>query len=421
MLFRPEAVEAQRQSALGSVQLMRPLSLSLLTTGVVLAVLAVGSFLWLAEYTRKATAVGVLVPDRGLIRLVPATAGTVAESHAREGQDVAAGDLLFVVVQERAQLTGGAQAQVQRSLDARRRSLEESARQQRQLLAAQGAALKRRLLALQAELAQLDVEAELQAQRLGLAEQALARMQSLQTQQFVSPAQAQGKQEEVLGLQAAAQALARQRVGLQREQAELDGERLALPALLAGMAGEIDRDLSLLEREAAEFDSERRIEVRAPQAGTVSAVLAEPGQSVGPGSALASLVPAGAALQAHLYAPSSAVGFVRADQAVRLRFEAFPYQKYGHWPGQVLQVSRVPLAPSELAGLALPALGSQTTGGEPMFRITVALDPRGSATGQAAIPEALTAGMRLQADVQLERRRLVEWLFEPLLGWRQRS
>jgi membrane fusion protein len=28
--------------------------------------------------------------------------------------------------------------------------------------------------------------------------------------------------------------------------------------------------------------------------------------------------------------------------------------------------------------------------------------------------------MRLQADVLLERRRLVEWLFEPLLGLRSR-
>jgi len=419
VLFRPEAVEAQRQSALGTVQLMRPLSLTLLTTGVVLTVLAVASFLWFAEYTRKASTVGVLVPDLGLIRLVPASAGTVLHSHVREGQAVAAGELLFVLAQERPLLDADAQAQVQRSLDARRRSLQESARQQQQLLSAQGAALNRRLLALQAEVVQLDGEAGLQARRLVLAEQALARLESLQTQQFISPAQVQAQHEEVLGLQAAAQALARQRVALQREQAELDGERLALPALLAGAAGEIERDLSLLEREAAEFDGLRRTEVRAPQAGTVSTVLAQPGQSVGPGSALASLVPEGAQLQAHLYAPSSAVGFVRADQPVRLRFEAFPYQKFGHWAGQVLQVSRVPLAANELAGLALPALAA---GGEPLFRITVALDPAGSpALGPALAPDALVAGMRLQADVQLERRRLVEWLFEPLLGWRQRS
>jgi membrane fusion protein len=72
----------------------------------------------------------------------------------------------------------------------------------------------------------------------------------------------------------------------------------------------------------------------------------------------------------------------------------------------VLQVSRTPLAANELAGLSLPA---QPATGEPMFRITVALD-------EPALPQPLVAGMRLQADVLLERRRLIEWLFEPLLG-----
>jgi membrane fusion protein len=30
--------------------------------------------------------------------------------------------------------------------------------------------------------------------------------------------------------------------------------------------------------------------------------------------------------------------------------------------------------------------------------------------------QPLVAGMRMQADVLLERRRLIEWLFEPVLG-----
>ena len=69
-LFRPEALEAQRQQWLGRVQLVRPLSLRVLTAGVVLVAASLVAFLSLAQYTRKSTAAGVLVPDRGLIRLV---------------------------------------------------------------------------------------------------------------------------------------------------------------------------------------------------------------------------------------------------------------------------------------------------------------------------------------------------------------
>jgi membrane fusion protein len=405
-LFRPEVVEAQRQQWLGRVQLVRPLSLTVLTLMVAAVAFLSGAYLFVGEYTRKALVSGVLAPDRGLIRLVPPVAGTVIERRVDEGRAVRAGEVLFVLAQDSSTLDAGAQAQVQRSWDERKRSLREASQQQQQLADAQRIALDRRLLALAREQTQIEAEAALHRQRLALAQQALERLQSLQADQFISSAQVQAKSEELLALRAQEQALERQRAGLARERAELEGERSSLPMRTRGTQSEIERDLAQLSREMAEYDAQRQFVVRAPQDGIVGAVLADPGQSVSPASALASLVPADAQLQAHLYAPSSAIGFVRAGQRVRLRFAAYPHQKFGHQGGHVLQVSRTPLAASELAGLSLPA---QQAAGEPLFRITVALD-------EPALPQPLVAGLRLQADVLLERRRLIEWIFEPLLG-----
>ena len=150
-LFRPEAVEAQRQHWLGRVQLVQPLSLTLLTAGALIVAAVVVAFLLLGQYTRKATAEGVLVPDRGLIRLVPAAAGTVVERHATEGQAVRAGDVLFVLALERSLLAPQAEAEVQRSLQERRRSLQQAAAQEQALVRARQAALDRRLQALELE------------------------------------------------------------------------------------------------------------------------------------------------------------------------------------------------------------------------------------------------------------------------------
>ena len=414
-LYRNEVLQARQGNWLGPVRLVRPLSLDLVTLGVLAVAVAVGAFLSLAHYTRKATIDGALAPDRGVIRLVPSEAATVIERRVGEGQSVRAGDTLFVLALERPRLLADAQAEVRRSLGERQRSLQEAARQQDGLMASQVTALDRRLQTLEAERTQVDGELALQQQRLALAQQALARLESLRNEKFISDAQVLTKKEEVLGLQAQMQALERQRTALGRERAQLEGERRNLPLLARSAQGTIERDLAALSREAAEQDSERRLIVRAPQDGLLSAVLAEPGQSVAPTSALASLVPQGAVLQAQLYAPSSAVGFVRPGQAVRLRLEAFPYQKYGPLEGRVLQVSRTPLAPGELA--AQPGAGvAPARAGEALFRITVALD---DATA-ARWPQPLVAGMRLQADVLLERRRLIEWLFEPLFGLQHR-
>lgn len=414
LLFRTEALEAQRQQWLGRVQLVRPLSLTFFTAGAVALLVLTCCFLSLAHYTRKAAVPGVLVPDRGLVRLAPSLAGTVDERLVAEGQSVKAGDVLFVLTLQRGTFEPGTQARVQRSLEDRARSLQDAARQQQQLMQAQATAVQRRLQALDIELARADAELSLQQQRLVLARQSLTRLEALRNDQFISTAQVQAKGEELLGLEASAQALERQRASLGRERALLEGERDELPLRDRNAQGVIERDLAALARETAEQDAPRQLIVRAPLDGTVASVLAEPGQSVSSTTVLVTLMPGGTRLQAHLFAPSSAVGFVRPDQDVQLRFEAFPYQKYGHQPARVVAVSRAPLAPSELAALALPA-GRGERPEEAMFRITVAFD---SAKAQAPLP--LVAGMRLQGDVMLERRRLVEWLFEPLLGWRDR-
>lgn len=420
-LFRTESVEHQSRSWLGGIQLVRPVPLALLTGLVACTAMATGLFLFQGEYTRKAHVLGVIVPDRGLLRLPSPAVGTVVERRVSEGDPVRAGDVLFVVSVDKSTLKGDAQSAVQGSLDARQRSLQEARAQSQALEREQVAALTRQIEDMRRELLQMDGEAELQQQRLALALKAQARLESLQAENFVSSAHVQTRAEEVLGLRAQAVALARQRTAHQREIAALEALRREKPLQAQSQRGTIDRDLAELTQESAQSDALQRIVVRAPQTGVVTAVLAAPGDSVSPAAALASLLPEGARMQAELFAPSSAVGFLRPRQAVQLRYQAFPFQKFGHHPGQVLQVSRTPLQAAELASLPL-ATGTTSAApnssarppGEPLYRITVELDRQ---TVQAyGVAQPLVAGMQLEADVLLDRRRLIEWIFEPLLS-----
>jgi len=408
-IFRREALQAQQTSWIGEIQLVRPLPLVLLTCGVVASVLAVGAFLALGEYTRKVHVSGVLVPDRGVIRLLPPQDAVVLERRVTEGASVRAGDVLFVLSLDRAAAGGDTQATVQATLAERERILRQAASQQQALLAAQLAALDRRHADLQRERGALDAESALLARRIGLAEQAQARLESLRGDNFISAAQVQAKAEELLGLQAQSQAHERQRSIHEREIAAVEAQRRELPLQASARIGELERERAELAQKSAESEAQRSLVIRAPQDGIVSAVLASPGQTVTTAAALASLVPAGSTLQAHLYAPSNAVGFLRARQPVLLRYHAFAYQKFGHQLGRIERVSLAPLQPSELAG--------QPWGGDarqPMYRITVALERQEMPAYGTMQP--LAPGMQLDADVPIERRKLYEWLFEPVLG-----
>jgi membrane fusion protein len=376
---------------------------------LVIAAAGIGGWLALGQYTRKAHVVGVLVPDRGWVRLVAPEGATVVERRVNEGQAVKAGDVLFVLSLDRQTRAGAAQQRVQRSVDQRQSSLAESLRAQQRLTQEQDAALRQRQRALAGEVVQIDAELALQRQRLVLAQEALGRLEALKRDNFVSSAQVQARHEEVLALQAQLKSLDRQHAALAREAAVLEGQRRELPLQMRSRAAELEREVAALAREAAESDAVREIVIRAPADGTVSAVSAEPGQTTPKDTALASLLPADTQLQAHLYAPSSALGFMRPDQAVQLRIAAFPYQKFGHQSGRIHQIGRSPLQAGELASLPLAVKP-----GEPLYRITVALDRQDvMAYGRA---QALAAGMQLEADVLLDRRRLIEWLFAPVLG-----
>lgn len=410
-LFRAEVLEHRQQAWIGEVQAIRPLSLTVLTTAIVLIALAVGAFVAFGHYTKKARVAGVLLPDRGVVRVMTPAAGVVVERLVAEGQHVRQGDVLFVLSADVATRAGDTQAAVQASLDERIRSLRDSTGQQQRLVQSQRAELDRRIADMQREFDQMGAEIALNRDRLALAREALARFESLKAERFVSPAQVQTKAEEVLALQAQLSSLERQRSAHRREIGTLESERAQLPLRETTQRAQLERDLQELVQQQAEAESRRRIVVRAPHDAQVTALTAEPGQTALPGVALASLVPADSKLQAHLFAPSSAVGFLAPEQSVLVRYRAYPYQKFGHHTGRVVAVSRTPLQGAELASLPVARAGSAD---EPLYRITVELDRQSILTYGEERP--LAAGMQLDADVLLDRRRLIEWVFEPVIS-----
>jgi membrane fusion protein len=173
--------------------------------------------------------------------------------------------------------------------------------------------------------------------------------------------------------------------------------------------------VSSTEQQLTEVESRRRVVITAPEAGRTTLVVAEVGQTVDVNQALVTLVPASGELQARLYAPSSSIGFVRAGDAVLLRYQAFPYQKFGQHEGVVDTVSTSAVNPSELAGL--PATGLEP--GEPVFAIQVKLRSGDILANGETRP--LQAGMQLEADILQERRKLYEWMLEPLYSVTRRA
>ncbi|PCE28728.1 HlyD family secretion protein [Paraburkholderia acidicola] len=132
-----------------------------------------------------------------------------------------------------------------------------------------------------------------------------------------------------------------------------------------------------------------------------------------PGTRVVEILPAKAdGLIAELYIPSSKAGFVKPGQEVKLAYGSYPVEKFGTYRGKLLSISPVAFSAREL-NLPVDAGSPQT-----YFKSWVELSERTPVFEGKTL--ALKAGMTLRGDIVLEKRSLLEWLFEPLYRIRQR-
>lgn len=412
-LFRQEVIDAKRGEWLGSIIVAAPLSRWLLTSLSLVAAAIILTFLFLGHYTRRETVNGQLVPSAGLLNVVAPGAGTVTRLLVHDGQAVSAGDVLLSISSEQDSASlGDTHALVGKQLAAQRERLQDDLSTQAQSSRQQAGALRAKAGLLRAQLTQIAGQMDIQRQQVDSNRQMLERIKPLADKGYVSGLQMQQQQAALLEAETQYKALVRQQLDTRQQLGATQQQLAQLPLDDAVRRNDTERQLASIAQSMAQNEMQRAVVLRAPRDGVVSTILSKEGQMVGAGQPLLSILPAGTALQAQLLVPSRAIGFIEPGSRVVLRYQAFAYQKFGQQYGHVADISRSALSPSEVNAL----VGRQPS--EPVYRVKVWLDSQHVlAYGK---PEPIKPGMALDADILMERRRLIEWVFEPLYGMAHR-
>ncbi len=445
-LFRPEVSASLSQQWMGAIRLAQPISNWLIVGVAIGLALCLILFLFLGSVTKKARVTGVTIPLGGSISIAAPNAGLLVHSFVKEGEAVNAGQILFELSNARQGEKGEITALVGQQLNARHESLEAEQRLRTAQASERKAALVQRQHNLQSELAQLDQEAVLIERRQKLAQESLSKFQTLQSNGYVSSAQVQQKQEELIDIASRVSSLQRGRLQVQANQMAIETEQAQLQNNLATEQAQIERSIASLQQEIAENTNRKSSLITATQAGIVTTITSQSGQMINGGQVLATLIPRAAStakvnlvnqanqanqeaqispvitgLEAHLYAPSKTAGFITPGQVVQIRYAAYPYQKFGLQQGTVTDVSSTPLAPNELPPQLASTILSNAqqniigfNSNEALYRIKVSLAQQSiSAYGQE---QHLKPGMSLEADIVQDRRKIWEWIMEPLLA-----
>ena len=411
-LFRPEVVRRRAESGIGEAIKIVPLSHLAFTSFFLLIILTAAAYAALAGYSRKETVPGVVVPSRGVIRVVAPRAGTITEMGVAEGDAVAEDQVLFQVVAEETNVSGtGSDTAVLNALREQRLILEDQVRNEQAHTEAEKHRLASLILRLHDQADALASQRRLQIDRVAAAEAMLVRVASYAKSGTVSKFELFNRQQAVFSEAQNLAALSERLAGML---SQLDQAQLGLrqqPVTEADRLDTLKRSLSDIAQRAAEIEGRRRYVVRAPVAGRATSVQARVGRTVDPRVPPLSIVPADGHMVAELFVPGRAIGFVQCGERVRLLYDAFPFQRFGAYGGTVTSVAETMVLPTDIA--------EPVSLKEPAYRVRVALDRQSvDATGQLV---RLQPDMTLSADIVLEQRRLVEWLFEPLLSARRRG
>ena len=410
-LFRQEAIVHQRQRLWGELLLTQPIGTRLLTLLLVVVVVAAGSYLAWGEYARKQRVHGYLVPQGGWLKVHPMRAGVLVSVHIEEGETVAKGAPL-ATVSSALHLTRDEEVSV-RLLDELERDLRDIEAQQHRLSDLEALAaeeLDGRMLGARSEIAILEVQIALQHDRLRILERRLESVRALEQAGHVASAQYDTARENYLSELQRLRGLERDLSTRTSLLARLGTEHQRVPLEFRNRHAALRARLSETVRAQVEVRSRSTYTITAPVSGLVTGVQATIGAEVSRERPLLTLLAEDAVLEAVLFVPSRAVGFVRKGQEVRLRFDAFPHERFGDQHGIVIQIDRSILAPSELPD---PVVAR-----EPVYRVRARPEHDYMEVYGDRIP--LRPGMALEADIVTDRRSLLLWLLDPLLSLRGR-
>lgn len=410
-LFRQEALQAAADTGFGKPVALYPISWIALACGLMAMVLLFAILLVNGSYTRKETVLGIVRTVGGDVKVVAPMPGTVSQLSTAEGQEVRKGDPLLTIATIRNGVDGRpADALSLASLEEEVSSL---VTRLRALDAATGIEQRgrgSRLVALQSELRSAGFVERAGKQRLELAEAAYARILPVAEKGYVSSESMRKRQEEIIGLrQSIAEAEARQ-AHIVGQMGELEAVVEQSPYTLAQEKGRLLDQIARAKREQEGYLAQRGYVVKAPANGVVSALQATPGQAVDPARPLMTIAASGSGALAEVYVPSRAVGFLEPGQRVRVRYDAFPFQRFGTAEGRIKAVSASVLRPEEVQA-AVPL-------DEPVYRVVVELE-RDSLRAYGR-DYRIQSGFALTADIVLEERSFISWLLDPLLSLRGR-
>ena len=393
-LFRKEVVENRRYRLKGSISLIHPPKYRNLTILILIIVIICLIFLFSGTYTRKERAIGVLQPNTGWLKLSSPQSGVIDKLLVKEGEEVKKDSPLLAVKSEKHgangfELNKSLIEQYHYQFNTSKNQLSQQKIQNKLELNE----LNNSYTNLIERLSQLSDKEKIFHERIEINKEITNKIKGLSNTGYISELELKKQDDNLLSLKQQLSSIYTEKLLLENDIKKVEVQLIQIPIHHNELIEKLE--VQLEENKVKLLAAKQLLlgELRSPIDGIVTGLLVHEGSTVYADQNVLTILPLGGEINAVIYVPTAAFGFIKTGQEIRIRYHAFPYEKFGLFKGTISEVSESVILPNETAtpGLII----------EPSYRIIVNLqDQKINAYGRQI---GLRAGMTLDADIIIEK------------------
>jgi len=411
-MFRKEVLEKKSDGEFGEIIVLPKNSIYVSCVFLTAIVLCAVVFISFNEYEKKEIVKGYVMPDKGVVKIFAPREGYIKELKVTEGQHIKKGQILALVQSQLSDVDGELQSEVQ--LDEFLNQLEylnQELANHKLNIASENRKLNLVNSGILAEISILETQLTIELEKLKVAKDEYSTIQDIGDKDYLTRAEINRSRQVKLSIETAAEQI---KLQLVRQKNTFNENSLAIEQL-ANISKENllnhEKKRSLLSQQISQAKSNGLYAIQSPIDGVVSSRQVSEGSGIAANIPLMSILHEESTMMVKLAVSSRSIGFIRIGQNVRIKYDAFPYQRYGSYMGVVEKITQSGLTDIELAQ-AIGISGSSGVGNEVTYLVNVSLSVSEILANGRKI--SLQPGMSLSAAIITDKQSLLQWLLEPL-------
>tara|TARA_R110002049_G_scaffold193364_6_gene362230 strand:+ start:4978 stop:6135 length:1158 start_codon:yes stop_codon:yes gene_type:complete len=379
------------------VSYAKPFGWNLISVAIASFVVAALVFAFVVKLPRTETARGWLRYDEAEARVVPSIVGTLESCPAKNGQRVAAGQVLATIRTE--QFLRDGEALSDEEIGGLEHEL--SILQERIRNANERASINKRIAIEQHEnttrlIQQKRKESDLQQTQSAEISLRLEKAEQDRRDGLTTYYEVYGLRDKLAGLNLAILQSEAEISRLSSEQATAQMKLLQIDADALDEQSRLKQEVAQINSRFTKQEAGNGYSITSPIDGRVTASICRVGEIAVQERTLMIILPLDSRLVGELSLPSTAIAFAKKGQRVRIRYDAFPAATFGTYNGTVSEISLA------VSGTPLGTAADQE------YRVWIEIDDAVRDKNSNQVP--MQSGMQFTADIILEDRRVMDWI-----------